>query len=74
MDISGGIKDITLLPFDGKLWQKSGYDHSIRNQQDYNKIWQYIANNPVKWVMIYKYRERHIRSFPTFMPPRPACF
>ena len=30
------------------IWQKSFYDHGIRNQQDYDEIWQYIENNPMK--------------------------
>ena len=31
------------------IWQKSFYDHVIRNQQDYDEIWEYIENNPRKW-------------------------
>ena len=49
-----GVKDGVLTPFDGKLWQKSYYDHVIRNQQDYNEIWQYIENNPTKWIMMHE--------------------
>ena len=48
-----GVKDGTLTPFDGKLWQKSYYDHVIRNQQDYNEIWEYIENNPTKWMLVH---------------------
>ena len=33
------------------IWQKSYYDHVIRNQKDYDEIWQYIENNPVKWQL-----------------------
>ena len=33
------------------IWQKSFYDHGIRNQQDYNEIWQYIENNPLKYTL-----------------------
>ncbi len=33
------------------IWQRSYYDHIIRNQQDYNEIWEYIENNPEKWAM-----------------------
>ena len=35
----------------GKLFQRSYYDHVIRNQQDYNEAWNYIENNPRKWVI-----------------------
>ena len=33
------------------IWQSRYYDHVIRNQQDYNEIWEYIENNPTKWIM-----------------------
>ena len=33
------------------VWQKSFYDHGIRNQQDYNEIWEYIENNPLKYAL-----------------------
>ena len=34
-----------------KVFQRSYYDHVIRNQQDYNEIWEYIQYNPKKWVI-----------------------
>ena len=36
------------------IWQKSYYDHIIRDQEDYNEIWEYIENNPQKWIMTHK--------------------
>ena len=33
------------------IWQKSIYDHGIRNQQDYDEIWAYIENNPLKYAL-----------------------
>ena len=33
------------------IWQKSFYDHGIRNQQDYDEIWAYIENNPLKYTL-----------------------
>ena len=33
------------------IWQKSFYDHGIRNQQDYDEIWHYIENNPLKYTL-----------------------
>ena len=31
------------------LWQRSFYDHIIRNEKDYRRIWNYIDTNPAKW-------------------------
>lgn len=30
-------------------WQKSFHDHIIRDEQEYQKIWQYIETNPLVW-------------------------
>ena len=32
------------------IWQKSFYEHTIRNRYDYEEIWQYIENNPFKYT------------------------
>ena len=32
-----------------KIFQRSYHDHVIRGIQDYQKIWQYMDNNPAKW-------------------------
>lgn len=31
------------------IWQRSYYDHIIRNETDYLRIWNYIDTNPAKW-------------------------
>lgn len=31
------------------IWQKSFHDHIIRDEQDFQRIWNYIAANPIKW-------------------------
>lgn len=31
------------------IWQKSYYDHIIRNEKDYLRIWKYIDENILKW-------------------------
>jgi len=31
------------------VWQKGFYDHIIRNDNDYQDIWNYIEGNPCKW-------------------------
>ena len=37
------------IDFEGKLFQRSYYDHVIRNKKDYEEISTYIYNNPVNW-------------------------
>ena len=32
------------------VWQKGFYDHVIRNENDYQDIWNYIEGNPSKWT------------------------
>ncbi len=32
-----------------KMWQKSFYDHVIRNESDYREICEYMDANPIKW-------------------------
>ena len=34
-----------------KIWQRSYYDHVIRNDVDYSKHWDYIENNPIDWAL-----------------------
>ena len=34
-----------------KVFQRSYYDHVIRNQQDYEEIWEYIESNPKRWLL-----------------------
>jgi putative transposase len=35
----------------GALWQRNYYEHVIRNERDLLEKRQYIANNPLKWVL-----------------------
>lgn len=46
-----GVKNSNFLTFNKKLWQKSFYDRIIRNKAEYQKIWEYIDNNPLKWEL-----------------------
>ena len=32
------------------VWQRNYYEHIIRNDADLNRIRDYIANNPLKWM------------------------
>ena len=31
------------------VWQKGFHDHVIREERDFQNIWQYIEYNPAKW-------------------------
>lgn len=33
------------------IWQKSYYDHIIRKESEYQRIWQYVDTNPLKWKL-----------------------
>lgn len=44
-----GVKNNNWIPYDGKLWQRNYWEHIIRNDQSYQKISDYIINNPSKW-------------------------
>ena len=36
------------------IFQRSYYDHIIRNQHDYDETWKYIDNNPINWIIKHK--------------------
>ncbi len=44
-----GVKEYGWPPFKGTLWQRSFYDHVIRNDASLNRIREYIATNPQRW-------------------------
>lgn len=35
----------------GKLWQRNYHEHIIRDEQSYQRISEYIVNNPAKWAV-----------------------
>ncbi len=54
--INEHLKRNGLEPFPtGKLWQKSYYEHIIRDEDDYINATQYIIDNPLKWDIKEKY-------------------
>ena len=50
-NIVRSIKVLVAKEIGESIFQRSYYDHVIRNQQDYDEIWQYIENNPRKWFL-----------------------
>ena len=56
VDIVCVLKSITTKTFNkmnntsGKtLWQSRFHDHIIRNDEEYQRLWQYIDENPARW-------------------------
>lgn len=45
-----GINKYQWPSFPGKLWQRNYYEHIIRNEDELNKIRNYISQNPAQWV------------------------
>lgn len=43
------VKKGTIKPFNKRLFQKSFHDHIIRGEKDYQKIWEYIDTNIIRW-------------------------
>jgi REP element-mobilizing transposase RayT len=34
-----------------KIWQRSYYEHVIRDERDYQKVYDYIESNPINWAL-----------------------
>jgi len=46
---AAATKQIRMIYPEMRVWQRSYHDHIIRNQQEYEKIWQYVTYNNQKW-------------------------
>lgn len=44
-----GVKTLGWPSFNRKLWQRNYWENIIRNEQSYNRISEYIKNNPKNW-------------------------
>ena len=53
-NIVRSLKILTSKEIGKSIFQRSYYDHVIRNEQDYNEIWDYIESNPMKWILTHK--------------------
>jgi len=38
-----------LIDLNKSIWQRNYWEHIIRNENEYNRISEYIINNPIKW-------------------------
>jgi REP element-mobilizing transposase RayT len=48
-DIIGQTKRRISKELGKSIWQKSFYDHIVRDEEDWRRIWTYIENNPAHW-------------------------
>lgn len=48
--VVGSMKRWVTKQIGRSIWQKSFYEHGIRNQQDYDEVWEYIENNPLRYI------------------------
>ena len=46
-----GVKEHGWPAFQGNLWQRSFYEHVIRDDKSLNRIREYIVNNPQRWEL-----------------------
>jgi REP element-mobilizing transposase RayT len=44
-----GVRQHGWTPFRGKLWQRSYYEHIVRDRRDLDRIRIYIQQNPARW-------------------------
>lgn len=44
------LKEAVTKQVGQKIWQKGFYDHILRDEPDYLRVWQYIDENPAKWA------------------------
>ena len=44
-----GFKGAVTRQIGYSIWQRSYYDRIIRNDDEYQKIWEYIDTNPANW-------------------------
>ena len=49
------IKTLTTKEIGQSVFQRSYYDHVIRNERDYQEIWKYMDENPLRWQLDKQY-------------------
>ena len=49
--VISAIKRFTNQQIGRNIFQRSYHDHVVRNEADFQRIWEYIDTNPIKWTM-----------------------
>jgi REP element-mobilizing transposase RayT len=44
-----GVRESGWSPFQKRLWQRDFYDHIVRDEDDLNRVREYIVYNPLRW-------------------------
>ena len=44
-----GVRNDRWPPFEKRVWQRGYHEHVVRDDDDLNRIRQYIIDNPVRW-------------------------
>ena len=44
-----GVRQSDWRPFAGQLWQRNYYEHVIRDEEELDRVRQYITENPLRW-------------------------
>lgn len=50
-----GVQNANWPPFPNRLWQRNYYEHVIRNEEDYQFIYEYVLCNPQSWELDREY-------------------
>ena len=64
-----GVNERGWAPFDRRLWQRTYYDHVIRDEDELRHVRQYILANPTKWAEDVE-NPHNIRAGPSSLRPR----
>lgn len=51
------FKTIVTKEIGNSIWQRSYHDHIIRGKKDYQKIWEYIDTNVIRWKLDCFYKD-----------------
>jgi len=46
-----GVKELDWPPFVNRLWQRNYWEHVVRDDEDLNRIRNYIQTNPQRWEL-----------------------
>ena len=61
-EYSRGARERGWPKYEDRLWQRSYYDHVIRNERSLRRLREYIVNNPLAWAL----DRENPPSFPDF--------